>query len=346
MAQEVSQLDESYLQFIAELKEQIYNSQVKAGLAVNRELVILYWRIGRKIWQNQKQSGWGSKVIKQIAIDLKKAFPGMKGFSERNLQYMRTFAEAYPVEQFTQELPAQITWYHNCTILDKISDQSEREWYIRQTIQNGWSRNVLVHQIESSLYIRQGQASTNFPATLPSSQSDLARQILKDPYNFDFLTLAENVQERELEKALVEHIREFLLELGAGFAFMGSQYPLSVGEQDFFIDLLFYHTKLRCFVAVDLKIGDFQPEYIGKMNFYLSALDDLMRHPSDQPSIGIILCKTKNKTIAEYALRDYSKPIGVAEYRLTRLLPDRFKDKMPTIEELEAELDSNIPPPA
>jgi predicted nuclease of restriction endonuclease-like (RecB) superfamily len=344
LSKEISRLDETYLEFIAAVKAQIQTAQVKAGLAVNRELVMLYWRIGRMIGLKQKQSGWGGKVIKQIATDLKKAFPEMKGFSERNLQYMRTFAETYPDEQFTQELPAQITWYHNCTILDKITNQAEREFYIQQTIQHGWSRNVLVHQIESKVHQRQGQASTNFTATLPAPQSDLARQVLKDPYNFDFLTLTTEVQERELERALIKHIREFLLELGAGFAFVGSQYPLEVGDQDFFIDLLFYHIKLRCFVAVDLKVGDFQPEYVGKMNFYLSALDHLLRHPSDQPSIGIILCKTKNKVIAEYALKDYTKPIGIAEYQLTRLLPADFKDKMPTIEELEAELDSQSPP--
>jgi predicted nuclease of restriction endonuclease-like (RecB) superfamily len=307
-------------------------------LAVNRELVLLYWQIGRDILTRQQQQGWGAKVVTQLAKDLRKEFPQMKGFSRTNLLYMRAFASAYPDEQFVQQLAGQIPWFHNCTILDKIKDPTERLWYIQQTIQHGWSRNVLVHQISSSLYHRQGKAITNFERTLPLPQSELAQNLLKDPYTFDFLSLGEDAIERDLERALIDHIRDFLLELGVGFAFVGSQYHIEVGEQDFYLDLLFYHLRLRCFVVVDLKTSDFQPEFSGKMNFYLSAVDDLLRHPDDQPSIGIILCRSKNQVIAEYALRDLDKPIGVSAYQLQKALPEQMKGSLPTIEELEAEL--------
>ena len=263
----------------------------------------------------------------------------MKGFSARNLKYMRAFAEAYPDEQFVQQAVAQIPWGHNVRILDAVNDPVKREWYVRQTIENGWSRNVLVHQIESRLFERQGKAVTNFAATLPSPQSELAQQVLKDPYNFDFLSLGKEAHERDLEQGLVGHVREFLLELGAGFSFVGSQYHLEVGDQDFYVDLLFYHLKLRCFVVIDLKMDRFQPEYAGKMNFYLSAVDDLLRHPTDQPSIGVILCKTKDKVIAEYALRDMSKPIGVLGPSNTGSPARRISQgQLPTVEALEAEL--------
>jgi predicted nuclease of restriction endonuclease-like (RecB) superfamily len=242
-----------------------------------------------------------------------------------------------------QQVAAQIPWFHNCVILDRVKSPTEREWYMRATIQNGWSRNVLVHQIESGLYRRQGKALTNFTRTLPASQSELAQQVVKDPYNFEFLTLGEEARERELERALIDHIRNFLLELGVGFAFVGSQFPIQVGGEEFRIDLLFYHLRLRCFIALDLKMTGFQPEYSGKMNFYLSAIDDLLRHPDDQPSIGIVVCKTKNKVVAEYALRDLRKPVGVAEYRLTEALPKRLRGNLPTTEELEAELTKEPP---
>jgi len=270
--------------------------------------------------------------------DLRLAFPEMKGFSPRNLVYMQTLARAYPDEQFTQQVVAQIPWGHNVRILDAVDDAVQREWYIRQTIENGWSRNVLVHQIESRLFERQGKAVTNFAATLPSPQSELAQQILKDPYNFDFLSLGKEAHERDLEQGLVGHIRQFLLELGAGFSFVGSQYHLEVGGQDFYIGLLFYHLKLRSFVVIDLKMDRFQPEYAGKMNFYLSAVDDLLRHPTDQPSIGVILCKTEDRVIAEYALRDMSKPIGVSVYQALESLPENLQGQLPTVEALEAEL--------
>ncbi len=314
---------EGYQALLGALKERIRAAQVRAALSVNRELIALYWHIGRDILAEQRERGWGAQVIDRLAADLRHAFPTMKGFSRRNLHYMRAFAEAYPDEHFVQQIVAQIPWGHNARLLDAVKDTEERAWYARQTIQYGWSRDVLLHQVESGLYRRQGQAVTNFHGVLPAPQSDLAQQILKDPYNFDFLDLGAETLERDLERGLTTHIREFLLELGVGFAFVGSQYHLEVGGQDYYIDL---------------KMADFQPEFAGKMNFYLSAVDDVLRHPDDQPSIGIILCKSKNRVVAEYALRDVSKPIGVSAYRLTEALPNDLRGSLPTIEELEATL--------
>lgn len=327
-----------YEEFLRDLKARIRHAQIRAALSVNRDLVLLYWQIGRDILQRQQQQGWGAKVIDRLSADLRRAFPAMKGFSPRNLKYMRAFAEAWPDEQFVQELLAQITWYHNIAILEKISTPAEREWYIRKTIEHGWSRNILALQIETRLFHRQGKAVTNFTRTLPPPQSELAEQLLKDPYNFDFLTLHDEAVERDLERELVKHIRAFLLELGVGFAFVGNQYRIEVGGEDFYIDLLFYHLHLRAFVVIDLKMKSFKPADAGQMNFYLSAVDDLLRHAGDQPSIGIILCKTKNRFVAEYALRDVQKPIGVSDFQLTSALPERLQGSLPTIEELEAEL--------
>jgi predicted nuclease of restriction endonuclease-like (RecB) superfamily len=327
-----------YAALLHNLKERIRSAQIRASLSVNRELVLLYWQIGRDILARQEAQGWGAKVIDRLAVDLRREFPEMKGFSSRNLKYMRAIAEAWPVRQFVQEVLAQITWYHNLTILDKLKNPVEREWYIRQVIQHGWSRNVLVHQIEGNLYRRQGKAITNFDRTLPHPQSDLAHQVLKDPYTFDFLSLDREARERDFERSLIEHLRAFLLELGVGFAFVGSQVHLEVGDQDFYLDLLFYHMRLRCFVVIDLKMSEFKPEYAGKMNFYLSAVDDLLRHKDDQPSIGIILCKEKTKIIVEYALRDTRKPIGVSGYKLIESLPKKLQGKLPSIQELETEL--------
>jgi predicted nuclease of restriction endonuclease-like (RecB) superfamily len=329
---------EGYEDFLRDLKQRIRSAQVKAAFAVNRELILLYWRIGHDILERQNRAGWGAKVIERLASDLHNEFPDMKGFSRTNLLYMRAFAEAWPDELFVQQVVGQIPWGHNLRILDLVKDPEQREWYARAALQHGWSRNVLIHQIESGLHRRQGKAQTNFPQTLPPPQSDLAQQVLKDPYNFDFLTLAEDAREKELEAGLLDHLRKFLLELGVGFAFVGSQYPLEVGGEDFKIDLLFYHLKLRSFVVIDLKTGAFKPEYAGKMNFYLSAIDDLLRHPDDQPSIGMILCKSKNAVVAHYALRDTTKPIGIAEYRITASLPANLKANLPTIEDLEAAL--------
>ena len=331
-----------YAELLADLKQRIQNAQVRASLVVNRELVLLYWQIGRDILTRQERESWGTKVIDRLAADLKRAFPDTRGFSPRNLKYMRAFAETWPDEAIVQQLVAQIPWGHNVRILDYVKDPSRREWYVRATLQYGWSRDILVHQIESRLHERQGNAVTNFDATLRSPQSDLAQQITKDPYNFDFLMLGEEARERDLERGLLEHLRKFLLELGVGFAFVGSQYRLQVGGEEFFIDLLFYHLKLRAYVVIDLKVQAFRPEFAGKMNFYLSAVNDLLRHPEDQPSIGLILCKTRDRVVAEYALRDVSKPIGVSEYQLAAALPDKLKGTLPTIEDLESELSDSL----
>jgi predicted nuclease of restriction endonuclease-like (RecB) superfamily len=328
----------SYQTLLADLKQRIRTAQVRAALAVNRELVLLYWGIGKEILARQDHEGWGTKVIDRLAKDLRSEFPGQQGLSPRNLKYMRALAEAWPDEAIVQQVAAQIPWFHNCILLDKVKEPGERLWYVQQTIQNGWSRNVLVMQIETNLYRRQGKAITNFQATLPSPQSDLAQQLLKDPYNFDFLTLAQEAQERDLERGLLVHVQQFLLELGVGFALVGSQVPLEVGGEDFRIDLLFYHLKLRAYIVIDLKMTPFKPEYAGKMNFYLSAVDDLLRHPDDQPTIGLILCKAKNRLVAEYAIRDIAKPLGVAEFRYLEKLPEQLKGTLPTIEEIEAEL--------
>lgn len=336
--QPVGLLPAGYSDLLERLKARIRQAQVRAALSVNRELVLLYWHIGREILQRQQQEGWGAKVIERLAQDLRREFPEMKGFSPRNLKYMRAFAEAWSDEQIVQEALAQITWYHNITLLEKVKDPAERLWYVQQTLAHGWSRNVLVHQIETNLYHRQGRAVTNFERTLPAPQSDLARSLLKDPYVFDFLSLGAEAQERDLEHALVERLRDFLLELGKGFAFVGKQYHLEVGGEDFYLDLLFYHLRLRCYVVIDLKVGEFKPEDAGKMNFYLSAVDDLLRHPEDRSSIGLILCKSRNRVIAEYALRDMNKPMGVATYRATQALPADLQDSLPSVEELEKEL--------
>jgi len=336
--QPIAQLPSRYPELLESLKTRIRQAQVRAALSVNRELVLLYWNIGKEILQKQEQEGWGAKVIDCLALDLEREFPEMKGFSPRNLKYIRAFAEAWPDEQIVQQLVAQIPWGHNVRLLDYVKDPAERLWYVQQTIEHGWSRNVLVHQIESNLYERQGKAITNFERTLPAPQSDLARSLMKDPYVFDFFTLGPEAQERDLERALLNHLRDFLLELGKGFAFVGSQYRIEVGDEEFYIDLLFYQLRLRCLVVIELKVGEFKPEYAGKMNFYLSAVDDLLRHPEDRPSIGLILCKSQNRLVVEYALRDVCKPMGVATYRLTETLPADLQKYLPSIDELQKEL--------
>lgn len=299
---------------------------------------MLYWGIGKEILTRQKAEGWGAKVIDQLAKDLHQAFPDMQGFSPRNLKYMRALAEAWPDEAIVQQVVAQLPWGHNVRLLDHVKSREERLWYIHQAIEHGWSRNILEIHIESGLYRRQGKAVTNFQTALPPPQSDLAQQLLKDPYNFDFLTLTTEAHERDLEQGLLGHLRSFLIELGVGFAFVGSQVPLEVGGEDFKLDLLFYHLKLRCFVVIDLKMTRFKPEYAGKMNFYLSAVDDMLRHPDDKPSIGLVLCKSKSGIVAEYSLRDMGKPLGISEFRHLEKLPEQLKGTLPTIEEIEAEL--------
>jgi predicted nuclease of restriction endonuclease-like (RecB) superfamily len=335
---EVDGLPAGYGELLEDLKSRIRSAQTKAALAANRGLILLYWDIGRRILDRQGKEGWGAKVIDRLSRDLCREFPTMHGFSGRNLKYMRAFAEAYRSRTIVQQLAAQIPWFHHCLLMEKVKDPAARVWYIKQTIANGWSRNVLALQIDSGLYLRQGRGVTNFPRTLPPPQSDLAQQVLKDPYVFDFLSVGPEAHERAVENALVSHITRFLLELGTGFSFVGQQYHLEVENQDFYVDLLFYHTRLHCYVAVELKAGEFKPEYAGQINFYLSALDDLVRTPGDNPSIGIVLCATKSKVVAEYALRDMTKPIGVSEYKLTRAIPADLKTSLPTIEELEAEL--------
>lgn len=337
-----SYLSGDYGPFLQALKERIQNARVRAMLSVNHELILLYWEIGREILDRQEVQGWGSKVVERLSRDLRQAFPEMKGLSPRNVKYMRLLAETYKDERFVQQLVAQIPWGHNIRILDKAKSQDEREFYIKGTINNGWSRNILSLQIESKLYERQGKAVTNFELTLPKHQSDLAKDILKDPYNFDFLLLGSEAQERDVENALLLDLRKFLLEMGVGFAFIGNQYHLEVGDKDFYIDLLFYHLRLRCFVVIDLKMREFQPEDGGKMNFYLSAVDDLLRHENDGPSIGLILCREKNRFIAEYAIRDIRKPVGVADFQFTHNLPENLESDLPTIEELENTASDNL----
>ncbi len=333
---------ENYDAFLNGLKQRIRSAQIRAAIAVNQELVMLYWKTGHDISLRVKQQKWGSKVIKQLAADLKREFPDMSGLSARNLQYMRAFAEAYPDEVIVQRLVAQLPWGHNVTLLDKLQSYEERLWYAQQASENGWSRDILALQIETGLFQRLGSATTNFQQALPPPQSDLAQQLLKSPYNFEFLSLSRNVQERDLEKALVDHIRDFLMELGVGFAFLGSQYPIVVDDKEYRIDLLFYHTRLHCYIVIDLKVVEFEPEFSGKMNFYVSAVDHFMRTEEDKPTIGIILCRSKRRTTVEFALQDVQKPIGVATYRLKDHLPEKLRKNLPTAEQLELEMNAAL----
>lgn len=378
-----SLLPSSYAPLLAELKTRVQTAQVRAALTVNRELIRLYWQIGRTILEAQQSEGWGAKVVERLAKDLSAEFPEMGGFSALNLQRMRAFYAAWtsavPVEtadpsprkaivsqpvtelQITavnkpaapivsqavtqlDEPPeplALLSWSTNLILLHKLKDPATRLWYARQAVTNGWSRAVLTVQIESRLHRRSGKAITNFDRTLPPGQSDLAKAVLKDPYTFDFLTLGLAAHERDLERGLVEQVQKLLLELGAGFAFVGRQVHVEVGDEDFYLDLLFYHLRLRCFVVIDLKMEPFEPEFAGKMNFYLSVVDDQMRHRDDAPTIGLLLCKdAKNRLKVEYALRDVKKPIGVAAWqtRLVESLPKKLRGSLPTIEELEREL--------
>lgn len=346
-----SGLPAGYAPFLAGLKERIRAAQVKASLSVNRELVGLYWDIGRSIVERQREEGWGKSVVERLSQDLRKEFQGIAGFSPQNLWYMRAFYLAWteeaadlqqPVGDLTledlQQLVGGLPWGHNLQLMAKVKDPAARLWYARQAAENGWSRAVLVHQIESGLRERQGKALTNFQAALPPPQSDLAEQVLKDPYNFDFLNLGAKVRERDLEQALIERLQNFLLELGKGFAFVGRQYHLTVDGDDYYIDLLFYHLHLRCYVVIDLKVVPFEPEFAGKMNFYLSAVEDQLRQPEDRPSIGLILCKERKRLTVEYALRNTAAPIGVSQYRLTKALPADLKKILPSAKDIEAEV--------
>ena len=329
---------EGYADWLADLKGRIHSAQQRATLAVNRELVLLYWLIGRDILARQASQGWGAKVIDRLAHDLRAAFPDMKGFSPRNLKYMRAFADAWPDAEMVQEVLAQLPWYHQLALLDKLDTAESRRWYAGKAIEHNWSRNVLVMQIETGLQARSGAAVTNFTAHLPKAQSDLARESLKDPYRFDFLGLTDDAQERAIEHALVKHVTEFLLELGAGFAFVGRQVLLDVGGDEFFIDLLFYHLKLRCYVVIELKGGKFKPEHLGQLGFYLTAVDRQVKSEHDNPTLGLLLCKSKNKVVAEYALGDKTQPMGVAEYKLLESLPAELQTSLPSIEQIEREL--------
>lgn len=323
-----------YFQVLERIKEQILNAQYRAVLGANREQILLYWNIGRMIIEN---SSYGSGFIENLARDIKLDFPNAKGYSVRNLGYMRKFAELFDNIENLQAPLADLTWYHLQALMDKVSDKEAILWYANKALENGWSRNVLVHQIEIGLYKRQALSNkvANFKRTLPSPQSELANETLKNPYVFDFIEIREDIIEREIENELVANIAKTLLELGTGFAFVGNQYHLTVGNEDYYIDLLFYNTKLRCYVVVELKAGKFRPEYAGKLNFYLSAVDDMLRHESDNPSIGILLCKERDRLTAEYALRDINKPIGVSEYRLSDFVPEELADTLPSAEDIE-----------
>jgi len=328
-----------YLSLFEDIKARIRQAQKRAFVSVNSEMIMMYWDIGRMLAGRQKEEGWGSGVLRRLANDLHNELPEMKGFSERNLKLMVQFYREYPEVRQIGQLPvAQIQWAHNILLIQKIKDLSVRLWYMQKTLEQGWSRDFLCLMIKSRAHERQGQLVSNFEALLPAQQSDLIRQSLKDPYIFDFLTLAEPFHEREMESGLIRHLEKFLLELGQGFAFVGRQYHLGVGEEDFYIDLLFYHLKLRCFVVIDLKKGPFKPEYSGKMNFYCNIVDDVLKHPTDNHTIGLILCQDKDRVLAEYALRGINKPIGVSQYELTHSLPEPLKSALPTIEEIETEL--------
>ena len=342
--------DKTYSTWLKELKQKVRLVQIKAAVKVNSELLRFYWELGLDIVAKQKNTKWGDGFLNQLSQDLSSTFPDMKGFSKRNLELIRKWYRFWSdstliAKQLATQTESvhiipifQIPWWHNIVIITKIQNSDKALFYVNKTIQNNWSRSVLTHHIESDLFKREGKAVTNFEATLPAPQSDLAREILKDPYNFDFLTLTEKHNEKELENALVNHVTKFLLELGAGFSYIGRQYNLEINGDEFFIDLLFYHVKLHCYVVVELKSVKFKPEFAGKLNFYISAVDGILKSERDNPTVGILICKSKNNTVVEYALKDVHKPIGVSEYIITKNLPDEFKSSLPSIEEIEAEL--------
>ncbi len=333
-------LSKEYTSFIEFVKNQIHQRKLSIVVSANREMILLYWEIGNEILNRQSKYGWGAKIIDKISFDLQKTFPNMSGFSPRNLKYMQKFAREWNNKEIVQRTVAQIPWRTNIALLDKLQEEQERLWYAEQIIKNGLSKDVLVHWIEMQAYQRQGKSINNFPESLPPVQSDLAIQIFKDPYIFDFLGTTDLRLEKELEKKLIEHIQSFLLELGQGFAFVGRQVHLELGDEDFYLDLLFYHLELRCYVVIELKVGDFKPEYVSKLNMYMNVVDDVMRHKDDQKTIGLLLVKTKNKTIVEYSLTGYTNPIGVAEWekQITKNLPEDLQASLPSIEEIEREL--------
>lgn len=329
-----------YPEFLTAVSDRISTGRRRAVAAANSELIATYWSVGREILARQDVEGWGARVIDRLSADLRERFPDAKGFSPRNLKYMRAFAAAWPDPAIVQGTLAQLPWYHHVALLEKLYASDQRIWYAERAIDQGWSRNVLVHHIEVQLHRRAGKAITNFASTLPPADSDLAQQSTRDPYLFDFVGNADIRWQRDLEHALTVHVEKFLLELGQGFAFVGRQVHLEIGDADFYLDLLFYHLRLRCYVVIELKVGDFEPGYIGQLGTYMSAIDDTFRHGDDKPTIGLLLCKTKNNVVAEYALRGYTLPIGVAEWKtaITESLPAELESGLPSIEQLEAEL--------
>ena len=329
---------EKYNSFLVDIKTQIKLSQQKAFNAVNQEMISLYFNIGKMIDTWQKELGWGAKVIDKLSLDILNEFPTMSGFSTRNLKLMVQFYKEYSNDEFVQPIVAQIPWTHNIILIQKIKDKNIRFWYMEQTLQNGWSKDILSLMIKSEIHNRTGNLVSNFSQILPPLESDLVQQSFKDPYRFDFLTITEPFRERELENNLIKHMEKFLIELGSGFAFVGRQYKLEIGDDEFYIDLLFYHLKLRCFIVVELKKGKFKPEYSGQVNFYCSAIDGILAQKDDKPTIGLILCQEKNEIVAEYSLKNMTQPIGISEYQLTEVLPKEFESSLPTIEEIEQEL--------
>ncbi len=339
-SKELTLTPQGYDALLDNLKARVHKARMSAALAANAELVALYLDIGQMILDRQTTEGWGTKVIERLGKDLQAAFPDMKGFSQRNFRYMRQLAQLCNNTPILQQVVAKLPWGHTLTLIEKLKADNERLWYGLQTIEHGWSRAVLQIQIETRLHERQVQLPkiSNFKDRLPEAQSDMALEVLKDPYIFDFLSVGEKAHEREIERDLVRHITEFLLELGSGFSYVGKQVHLEVAGEDFYLDLLFYHLKLRCYVVIELKAGTFKPEYAGKLNFYCSAVDDMLRHGDDNPTIGMLLCKEKNGLLAEYALRDMNKALAVSDYKLTRAIPENLKPSLPTVEEIEQEL--------
>lgn len=336
----VLHLDQEYKHLFIEIKTKVQTSRLQAALAVNREVIWLYWFIGKRIIEKQSTTSWGDKLVEALSADLQQTFPETYGFSMRNLERMRQFAKEYSNEIAAQPV-SQLPWGHIISLIQKVKEAVVRDWYIGQTIENGWSRHMLENHIKQNLYQRQAideHKTTNFLSKLPSPLSYLAQDMVKNPYNFDFLGLHDQAYEREIEFASVQHITKFMLALGKGFAFVGNQVPIVIDDQEFFIDMLFYNLLLRCFVVCEIKSSKFKPEHVGQLNFYLSAVDDKMRHKDDNQSIGLLLCKSRNKVVAEYALKSIDKPIGISEYELTKALPEKLQDVMPSIEEIEAEL--------
>lgn len=342
VAPNLSEMSDNYLQFIEEIKNEIRRQRVSVVLNANSSMICLYWNIGKAILEKQENEGWGAKIIDRMAKDLKDAFPDMSGFSPRNIKYMRKFAECWPDFEIVQRVVAQLPWRTNIKLLDKLNNVESRIWYAYKTLENGWSSTILELQIQSCLMERSGKSVNNFEVALPPMDSDMANQIFKDPYLFDFLGTDVPRREVEIERKLTEHIQKFLLELGQGFAFVGRQVHLEVGGQDFYIDLLFYHLKLRCYVVIELKTCDFEPGFISQLNMYQNAVNDILRHPDDKPTIGLLLVKGKNETVVEYSLSGYQNPIGVAEWKsqIEKSLPAELRSSLPSIEEIEKELDS------